>query len=159
VREEEPGKSRENILGKGLRMRKLRYIAPGVIAAGLLVGEAVAVPAMAATSKSAGCTNDELCLYYSHGKGSAIWKTDYVSVCSLGPYHFTDGTGSGDPVRNDAHSYNTSKYGYFMWSKVDTEGTLEYLSPETPSGTYSAVSLDAGMRNNESSYSIGNFNC
>jgi hypothetical protein len=140
-------------------MRKLRYIAPGVIAVGLVVGEAVAGPALAATKKTDGCTNDYLCLYYSHGEGSAIWKTDQVSVCSLGPYKFTNGTGNDAPVRNDAHSFNTSKYEYYMWSKVNIQGVLEILPKETPKGTYSASPLDAGMRNNESSYSIGNHFC
>lgn len=131
-------------------MTKLRYIAPGVIAVGLVATQAA--PALAATPKTDGCTSAELCLYYSHGKGSAIWKTSALSESNLGPFHFTAGTGNGAPVRNDAHSYNTSKYSYSIFSKVGYSGVAEYLPPETPRGTYSAVSLDAGMRNNESSF-------
>jgi hypothetical protein len=136
-------------------MKKLRYIAPGVVAVGAAGLVAVqAVPAQAATAKTEGCTSAKLCLWYSSGKGSAIWKTSATKVPNLGDYDFTDGTGSGAIVRNDAHSYNTSEYAYNMYSHVDYSGIVDYLSKDTPSGTYSADPLSSDMINNESSFSV-----
>jgi hypothetical protein len=141
-------------------MKKLRYIAPGVIAGVALVG-GPAAPALAATPHAAGCTVDKLCLWYSDGDNSAIWKTDAVSISNLTPYKFTGDYGNGSPVRNDAHSYNTSVYGYYFFSKVGYSGYSETIGPDTPKGTYSGDAFAPGpkscagchgMRNNESGF-------
>lgn len=143
-------------------MRKLRYIAPGVVATAALVG-GQAAPALAYNKKTVGCTKAQFCLYYSGGENSAIWKTSASKIPNLENYDFTNGL----IVRNDAHSFNTSVFSYLLFSHVNynsVRGNAEILfSNEPPGVTYGAITLLPGPRscagcdgerNNESSFEI-----
>jgi hypothetical protein len=138
---------------------KLRRIAPavaGVSALGCIVGQAS--PA-AASTHYVGCDGAQLCLWYSSGPDSAIWRTDQSIVWSNFSYdyidpssptwdHFTSGNGSDYAVRNDAHS---AENGYRNIDTLFSLPDLRGLSDEFSAGN-GLFSLPGGIQNNEASY-------
>jgi hypothetical protein len=144
---------------------KLTRIAPAV-ATVVAAGTAImmqASPASADTTHHTGNCGDGylLCLWYSDGYDSA-WVdgvsfcvsnfSDNGPACAVGDnrnYKFTDGTGAGREVRNDAHSAadDTSRYGY-LYSEPDFKGYRMQIAKDHPE----AYALVAGEINNEASY-------
>jgi hypothetical protein len=146
-------------------MVKLRRIAP-LVAGVTVVGGVVAqtAPADAATH-SVTCGSYVLCLWYSSGSGSGIWRTDQSIVWSNFSYdyvlpktptydHFTGGNGSGQGVRNNAHSAeNARPDGDYLYSLPDTKGaewTVPYYTPAK------AVEIGSSLRNNNASFKSSN---
>lgn len=129
-------------------MGKLRYVAPGVIAAASVV--AGATPALASTPKNDNCT-PALCLYFSAGRGSGIFRTNATEIKNLEFFDFVSGAGAGTIVRNNAHSFNTL-FSVKLFSKVSLTGVERTLPTNTPFGTSKASPLPLAERNNESSF-------
>ena len=130
-------------------MRKLRYIAPGVVAAAAVA--AGSTPALASTPKNDHC-NAEFCLYFSSRAGSGIFKTNSGRINNLEFYDFKSGAGAGTIVRNNAHSYNTYSFSVSLFSKVSLHGVVRMLHSHTPGNVSHASPLPLAERNNESSF-------
>jgi hypothetical protein len=140
---------------------KLRRIAP-LVAGVTVVGGVVAqtAPADAATH-SVTCGGYELCLWYSSGSGSGIWRTDQSIVWSNFSYdyvlpktptydHFTGGNGSGQGVRNNAHSVEDGRDGGdVLYSLPDLKGVQWGVPQYEPE---KAVEIASSLRNNNASY-------
>jgi hypothetical protein len=146
---------------------KLTRIAPAV-ATVVAAGTALIVqtsPASADTSHNETCSKTQLCLWYSAGYDSAIFRDNRVCARSNFSYDhcgydiseyltpvfdaFEDGTGANDAVRNDAHSAgdDTSIYDY-LYSLPNLKGYEMTIAKEHPT----AYALAAGIINNEASY-------
>jgi hypothetical protein len=144
-------------------MSKLRYVAPVVVTA-TAVGT-VLVPAgqALATTKDDAC-NAKVCLYYSAGAGSAIWKTneeiawpDFTSDYGLGnppgKYdEFTNGTGAGTGVRNNTHSMadDNIMFGAGVFSLPETRGVSWGIGADHTAAV--ALPTNPDLRNNDASY-------
>lgn len=142
-------------------MVKLRKIAPvvaGISALGCMVAQAS--PAAASSAHNVNCDGAQLCLWYSAGADSAIFRTDNEIVWSNFSYdyvqnavptwdHFTSGVGSDNAVRNDAHSGEDGigNNGDLLYSLPDTRG-VEWEIPQANV----IYTLPSSMRNNEASY-------
>ena len=153
-------------------MSKLRYIAP-VVAVATTVSGASLIPSGQALANTKHDTCDFLtetiCLYYSAGTDSSVWRDaygiaypDFTSDTADGQHkaeydEFTGGTGSGKGVRNDAHSEAnpTSALSDYLCSLPDLEGDVWPLAPFTSV----AVTISNGsvhkyenLRNNNASF-------
>ena len=133
-------------------MRKLRYIAPAVVAtatAAAVLGPAL--PANAENKKDYSC-NAQLCLWYSKSAAAAHWQTNVDNIENLEYYDFTNGL----IVRNEAHSGSDHGTGgaFYDYLFVDiNHGTPEYyLSYSSTTAHDYANTLVSGIRNNEASY-------
>ena len=146
-------------------MSKLRYVAPAVIAATALGTVVVPAGQALATTKTNACKNHtQVCLYYSAGAGSAIWNgneslawPDFTSDYGLGnppgKYDaFTNGTGAGTGVRNNAHSVADDGilYGDLIFSLPDTRGVSWGVGADHPAAV--ALPTNPNLRNNDASY-------
>lgn len=142
-------------------MSKLRYIGPVVVAAGTLGTSFIPAGQALATSHNDAC-NEQMCLYYSAGAGSAIFKTNEFCVWpnfsadrSCGSKAavkdvFHSGTGAGKVVRNDAHSMANASLsrGDHLYVSPSFHGVSYYLGPNHKTG----VTLPGSIINNEASY-------
>jgi len=145
-----------------VKLRKIAPLVAGVAAVGTVVAQAT--PAAAATHKVT-CGAYELCLWYSSGTESAIWRTNQSIVWSNFSYdfvlpatptfdHFTGGTGNGDAVRNDAHSAeNDLGQGDFLYSLPDLKGAEWTVPFDIPQ---KSVEIGSSLRNNDASYKSSN---
>lgn len=144
-------------------MPKLRYIAPAVATATALGATLIPTGQALATAKNDAC-NKQVCLYYSAGAGSAIWKSneqiafpDFTSDYSLGSPpgkydQFTAGNGAGTGVRNNAHSIadDGPLYGSLVFSLPDTRGPSWGVGADHPAAV--PLPTNPPLRNNEASY-------
>jgi hypothetical protein len=147
---------------------KLTRIAPAV-ATVVAAGTAImmqASPASADTNHNEACNdNTQLCLWYSDGYDSGVFRDDHVCAESnfsydhcgyaisqyLTPVYdaFEGGTGAGDAVRNDAHSAGDDRSTYdYLYSRPNLKGYEMTIAKEHPE----AYALVAGIINNEASY-------
>lgn len=135
---------------------KIRRIAPLMITATgvtAIVG-AQATPALATTHTNK-CTNQFMCLWYSAGVNSGIWTAYQSIVWSNYSYdflentnpkydHFVNGNGSGQGVRNNAHSA-AGINGDYIYSLPDLKGL------SVGAGGQTAEPLPGSLRNNNAS--------
>jgi hypothetical protein len=136
---------------------KIRRIAPLMITAtgvATLVGMQ-ATPALATTHNDK-CTGAGMCLWYSAGIGSGIWEGpqsvvwsnysyDFLDVSGTPHYdHYVNGNGSGQGVRNNAHSA-AGIQGNYIYSLPDLKGLSAGVGGST------AALLPSSVRNNNAS--------
>jgi hypothetical protein len=136
-------------------VRKLRYIAPAVVAtAGAAMVLGPALPANAENTKSKSC-DDQLCLWYSHGQNSPLFETNANHIANLEYYDFA---GTHSIVRNNAHSgaaqgfWDGGAFSDALFVYVSYRTPYELLSWSSTTAFNKANTLDGTLINNEASY-------
>jgi hypothetical protein len=153
--------------------RRQRILVTSAAVLGTFLGAgAIATPAMAGTHTAAstqratgtlidqafegesGCSAARwhYCLFYSPNISAAMWGTNQQNVGTITATFPNNGTGAGQPVRNNAASMadNTSNCNVTTWVYPNYTGDFNWLKPMWWGN------LTTTLRNNEASISYNN---
>jgi hypothetical protein len=150
--------------------RRQRLLVTSVAVLGTFLGAAaMTVPAMASTHPAAtaqpaastnidkgfegetGCSSGRwaYCLWYAQNVGGAMWGTNQQNTGTITATFPNNGSGAGDPVRNDAASMadNTPDCNVTTWVYPNYTGAFNWLEPMYWGN------LTSNLHNNEASIS------
>jgi len=138
------------------------FLGAGAMTAPAMASTHPATNAQAATGTNidkayegeSGCSSGRwhYCLWYGQNIGEAMWGTNQQTFGTITATFPNNGTGAGQPVRNDAASMadNTGNCNVTTWVYPNYTGAFNWLEPMYWGN------LTSGLRNNEASISYNN---